>query len=112
MTTLYHVTPFEIWSKKIQKSGLVPRKEKRGIHADSNEKRIYFFDDLATVEDAMVNWFLEEFPDVRYFAVIEVRIPIEVDVFEDPEIAGSFYVSERIPAQNLRLIEKVDAGEE
>lgn len=112
MTTLYHVTPFEMWSKEIRKSGLLPKKVKRGIYADSDEKRIYFFDDLGTVEDAMVNWLVDEFPDVRYFAVIEAQIPLDVDVIEDPEIAGSFYVTGWIPARNLRLVEKVDAGEE
>lgn len=111
-TILYHVAPLEIWSGSIKKSGLLPKKKKRGIYASGDEDRIYFFEDPVTAEDAMMNWFVEEFPGVRYFALIEAEIPEDVEIFEDPEIAGAYFVTERIPARNLSLAEQVDAGEE
>lgn len=110
----YHLTPFETWKKKISKEGLVPRLEKRGIAVDDpSQKRIYLFQDPDTADDALTNWFAEErYPDVRFFALLEVAIPPTVgEVHDDPEIGGSYFVTEPIPPSHVRLVQKVDAGE-
>jgi hypothetical protein len=112
MTTLYHVTPHATWLKHIRKEGLVPQRQKRGIFADSQEPRIYLFEDFDTAYDGLANWLLDEFPDnIRYFAFLEVMVPDD-EVMPDPEIAGSFYVTQAIPPEYIRLAKKVDVGEE
>ncbi len=113
MKTLFHVTPWAVWSKSISKVGLKPLVQKRGKYADDPKQgRVYLFEDIATAQDAMVNWLVDEFPDVRWFALLSVSIPESVEIFEDPEIAGSYYVTEGVPKRGIHLVEKVDAGEE
>lgn len=111
---MFHVTPWSNW-KSIKKQGLVPQLGERGLYADDDagsEPRTYLFEDLLTLNDAMANWFLEKFDDVRWFAILKVQIPETMELFDDPEIAGSFYVTEPIPTQNIILIKKEDAGME
>lgn len=106
---MFHVTPWSNW-KSIKRQGLVPQTGERGIYGDSDEPRIYLFADLPTLEDAMTNWFLDKFEETRWFAILQVRVPDNLELFDDPEIAGSFYVREVIPPQNITLIRKNDAG--
>jgi hypothetical protein len=110
MATLYHVTPHATWLKRIRKDGLVPRREGRGMYADSQEPRIYLFKDADTAHDGLVNWLLEERPTVRWFALLEVDVPDDW-VMPDPEISGSFYVTEAVPPEGVRLVKKIDGGE-
>lgn len=110
MTILYHVTPYTTWLKRIRKDGLVPRREKRGMYADSQDPRIYLFADEDTAEDGLENWLLDEYPSVRWFALLEVDVP-EDWVHEDPEIAGSFYIEHPVPRAGVRLVRKIDGGE-
>ena len=108
---LYHVTPHETWVKRIRKEGLVPRRGKRGFAARApGEKRIYLFADRDTAMDALENWLLEEFPNERWFALLEVDVPARIKVQDDPEIAGSYYVTRVVPPRHVRLVESIDAG--
>ena len=111
MAIFYHVTDHEAWLKFIRKQGLTPRAEKRGRFADGQEPRIYLFVDEATAEDGLLNWLLDEGPGVRWFALLRVDIP-EAELRADPELAGSYYVTQPIPAERLRLVRKIDGGEE
>ena len=112
MALFYHVTAHDAWSTSIRKSGLVPRAEKRGRFADSAaEPRIYLFADEATAEDGLQNWLIEEFEGVRWFALLRVEVPDDW-VRDDPEIAGSYYVTQPIPADRISLARKIDGGEE
>jgi hypothetical protein len=104
------MTPYETWLHEIRKRGLVPKTGRRGILADSVEPRIYLFEDEATAHDGLENWLLDEFPDVRWFAMVEVEVPDEW-IQADPELAGSFYVTQAVPPAGLRLIRKIDGGE-
>lgn len=110
MATLYHVTPHTTWLKHIRKDGLVPRRVKRGIFADSQAPRIYLFADADTAHDALENLLLDEYPSVRWFALLEVDVPDDW-VMPDPEISGSFYVTDVVPPEGIRLVQKIDAGE-
>lgn len=108
--TLFHLTPWRLW-RKIKVQGLIPQQGVRGLYADdSDAARIYLFESLGTLEDAMMNWFMEKFENDRYFAVIQVIVPGDVEIFDDPEIAGSFYVEAPIPVSNIKLLQKVDGG--
>jgi len=110
MAILYHVTPYATWLKHIRREGFVPRTEKRGKFADSNEPRIYFFEDENTAEDGLDNWLVDKFPRVRWFAILEVDVP-DSWLTDDPEVSGSFYVTTPIPPQAVRRVRKIDAGD-
>lgn len=109
----YHVTPYDVWKNQVSKEGLIPRVEKRGIHADDPfQKRIYLFENPDTADDALDNWIVDWYPTVRWFAVLEIAIPPSIrEVHDDPELAGSYFVTGRIPPEYIRLLQKVDAGE-
>lgn len=109
MTILYHVTPHATWLNHIRHDGLTLRREKRGRYADSQDHRIYLFEDENTAEDGLENWLLDEYPNIRWFALLEVDVP-EAWVHEDPEIAGSLYIEHPVPAEGVRLVRKIDAG--
>ena len=110
MTILYHVTPHATWLNHIRHEGLTLRREKRGRFADSQDPRIYLFENEDTATDGLENWLLDEYPKVRWFALLQVNVP-EKWVHEDPEIAGSFYVEHSIPRAGVRLVRKIDGGE-
>lgn len=108
---LYHVTPWDNVSQ-IRKRGLLPKRIKRGVFArDPDEPRVYLFVDLDTAEDAMVNWLLDEYEKERFFGIIQVDLPDDAPVNEDPEVAGSVYLVDPIPARFISGIEKINAGE-
>lgn len=112
MRTFYHVTPYDVWSKSISKVGLKPLSKKRGLYADDPKQgRIYLFESKDTAEDAMQNWLVDEFPNVRWFALLRVSVPESAEIFEDQEIVGSYYVVNGIPKRNIKLVQKIDAGE-
>jgi hypothetical protein len=107
---LYHVTPTSN-VRSIKKRGLVPRLVKRGVYADGSfSKRVYFFVDRDTAEDALMNWIVDVFPRTRYFAVLGIALPSHYEVYEDPEISGALYGSRQVPPLFIRSVEIVDAG--
>jgi hypothetical protein len=109
---LIHVAPLVTWEKHVRKEGLVPRLGHRGCTVDDpHEPRTYFFADRGTAEDGMANWLLDLHPRVRRFAIIEAAVPRR-DVHDDPEISGSFYTTRPVPPARLRLLEKLDVGED
>lgn len=107
---LYHVTPYATWTDQIRKVGLVPQRERRGQFAENDAGRIYLFEDEATAIDGLTNWLLDEFPDVRWFALLEIDVP-RVWLNDDPEIAGSYFIEHPVPPQGVRLVRKIDGGE-
>lgn len=111
MPKLYHVTPYKNW-RKIKTAGLLPKRGKRGMYVDDpNEPRIYLFESPETADDAMTNWLVDWYPEDRYFAIIEVTLPLVAQVYEDPELAGSYYVTKMILPKQMKLFKKQDAGE-
>jgi hypothetical protein len=106
---LYHVAPYDTWIKQIRKEGLVPQAKKRGLYSDSDEPRVYLFEDADTALDALANWLLDEYDDVRWFALLEVDVP-KGWLHEDPEIAGSYYVRHPVHRESVRIVKKIDGG--
>ena len=111
MPTLYHVTPYKNW-KKVKKHGLLPRAGRRGFAADDpDEPRIYLFESPETADDAMTNWLVDEYPEDRFFALIQVEVYGTSRIYDDPEVAGSYFVLTPLAPGQLKLYSKVDAGE-
>jgi len=78
------------------------------MYADGKEARIYLFEDENTAEDGLANWLIDEFPKVKWFALLEVDVPDDW-VHDDPEIAGSYYIEHPVPVEGLRLVRKMEA---
>ena len=104
LASFYHAAPGSR-VEAIQKSGLEPRREKRGLGAASGEPAIYFFGDLATAEDAVSNWLMDEWLETETEAVVfECRLPVNT-VIPDPELSGSYiYIGSAIPPEQLKIV--------
>src|SRR6266566_3436548 len=104
LASFYHAAPGSR-VEAIQKSGLEPRREKRGLGAASDQPAIYFFRDLATAEDAVSNWLMDEWPETETEAVVfECRLP-DNTVIPDPELSGSYlYIGSAIPPEQLKIV--------
>ena len=104
LESFYHAAPGSR-VETIQKCGLEPRREKRGLGAASDQPAIYFFRDLATAEDAVSNWLMDEWPETETEAVVfECRLPDNA-VIPDPELSGSYiYIGSAIPPEQLKIV--------
>jgi hypothetical protein len=104
---VYHIAPGSK-SEIIQLTGLQPKAFKRGFYAGDREPAIYFFEDLATAEDGVVNWLADEWPPSETTAaVFEVEIPND-QLEPDPEIAGSYRSKLAVEPNRLRLVNTWD----
>jgi len=110
MAIHYHLTtPDKV--EQIEKNGLQPRIEKRGVYADGSKPGIYLFSDLITADDALTNWLADEmtgYTQAVAFAVNTDGIPLE----DDPELAGSFIARQPISPERLSVVKTFDLGEE
>ena len=104
MRTWFHVTSASA-AKKIQKEGLTLQRIRRGKFATSQiEERVYVFQDLATAEDAVVNWLGDLLPEDEGIVIFAVDLPAGTVLHEDPELAGSFYLLEPVPSTQLHVV--------
>jgi len=106
----YHVTTLENW-EKIRRFGLIPRiGNKTQLYRYLSEGRIYFFNSIEEAEDGLVNWIVDRYPEAEdseepFFSILEVKIPNDVEIFEDPELPlSAVYVIEKIPPFNIRFL--------
>lgn len=80
---LYHVTPTEN-IPSIKDNGLIPQIGPLSEMADEKIPRIYFFNDLATVEDAVMNWLGNHLEDVygedTELTLITLNIPDNISL--------------------------------
>lgn len=109
---MIHVMPSRNEANTLR-HGLTPSTMSRGLEDISYKgDAIYLFEDYDTMEDGLVNWMLEreEFEADQFFTVFEVVIPEGVEVHDDPEIAGSYYVTDPIPPDNIEKVERLDVG--
>lgn len=75
MNRYYHVTPYSNLDSIIRK-GLIPQigplsKKQQELHA-----AVFLFNNEISAEDAIVNWYGDEFDEDTKLAIIQVNIPI------------------------------------
>ena len=108
--TVYHAAPGSR-AEAIQREGLQPRIEKRGIHAADKVPAVYFFDGIDSAEDALVNWLADEWDEAETEAVVFSTDLPESELEPDPEIAGAYRVTRPIPPEQLKVIARWPLGE-
>lgn len=86
--TLYHVTT-RVALPSILKGGLIPSLDKRGKGYENEPPAIYLFNTLADLEDGVVNWLGDCFPEDVELIALEVSLPPEINPVEDPELPGA-----------------------
>lgn len=102
--TFYHVSLSENLSSIMDK-GLIPsigeRSKKLGEHAC-----VFLFPSRESAEDGVDQWIGDEFDDEQPLALIEVVLPIEIEVFKTADIDWEFYTKMTIPAECLSVLSR------
>ena len=76
MRTFYHITPAQNLAG-IMETGLVPQLGERSLMQGEEIPAVFLFEELNTVQDALLAWFLEYFPESAELALL--RVTPEVD---------------------------------
>jgi len=100
--TCYHVTPKK-YLEKILNEGLKPKIGERAEFAGEKEKRIYLFEHIDDMENALCNWLGEYYePDVEELYILKVNT-------ENHTLHRHFFelqVYEPIPPENITILSK------
>ncbi len=72
--TFYHVTTKHNWNL-IKKQGLIPKIGERAEKIPEDKPKIYMFTDINSMEDALQNWLLDEFPEDEPLVVLKIKLP-------------------------------------
>jgi len=106
-----HIAPWSKW-KDLSRSGLSPSQDKMGVYRKGAHDKVHLLrNEMAAVEDIMTNYFVDEYPRTRYFAIIEVHPPEGVRVLPDPDFMNTFFTMAHLPPGSLRLVQKLDVGD-
>lgn len=83
---LFHLTN-ALLIPQILQEGLRPEQGKRSRQCET-EKAIFLFTSMASLEDAVLNWFAEEVSEEVPLGVLKVTIPEswEKNIFIDPNV--------------------------
>lgn len=82
--TYFHITSQSNWLK-IQKQGLVPKKQKRGQGFEETQPAIYLFNTKEEACDGFCNWLEDCFDEAEEIVLLEVHISSD-RVEPDPEL--------------------------
>lgn len=74
MVPYYHITPYKNIDS-IMRQGLVPQIGNRSTKQQEEHPAVFLFNDRVSVEDAIMNWYGDEFDDGTKFAVIQIHLP-------------------------------------
>lgn len=101
--TYYHVTP-AVNLSKIRKEGLKVYRGER-TKKMSDESALYAFNDLVSLEDALVNWLGDEFNEEQTLAILRIDLPEgEFDVSQTEHAGFEFKIKEDIPPKYIRFV--------
>ena len=107
--TLYHVTTLDNLNSIIR-NGLVPNIGDRSKKLGETESRIYFFGSLDDVNDALMNWLLDEFSEDTKLVLLQVKIPNDVSITKEDD-QFEYSTKDRIDSKYIKILSK-DLGEE
>jgi hypothetical protein len=99
---LYHLTPTRN-IRSIMQNGLIPRIGRRARLLGESTPAIYLFPSIEDAEDALEQWYGNEFSDNTRLALLAVNIPPGAT-----EIAGAGYeriFTTPIPPQQIKIID-------
>ena len=72
----WHVTSLES-VPSILRNGLIPRIGPRSSEAGETEPGVYLFPTYEAVEDALMNWLGDQFPDDANLVLLRIRLPYD-----------------------------------
>ena len=100
--TFYHVTETKN-VPAILKNGLLPSKGPRSETLGEPESRIYLFKRYIDLEDAMMNWLGDEFPEESEdFSVLSIVLPKGFPISNE-EVEWEYSTKQPIPKEYIRL---------
>lgn len=105
---VYHVTPISNL-KKIQTSGLLPRRGPRARRLGEKNDAIYTFPSLTDVEDALGGWLGNEFSEDARLALLAVKLPEGVRTQSD--VGYEQAILDPIAPENIRVLSRDLFGE-
>lgn len=103
----FHVTPIENLESILQ-NGLLPMLGERSIDCNENKKAIYLFHSIADMDNALLNWLGECFPEDIDLAILQIDVPDGFSVITEKDSNGDdFFESvclEPIPVDYISAI--------
>lgn len=103
----FHVTPIENLESILQ-NGLLPMIGERSIECNEHQKAIYLFHSISDMDNALLNWLGECFPDDIGLAILQIDIPDEFPIVTEKDSNGDdFFESiclEPIPVDYISAI--------
>lgn len=99
---LFHLTNAFLIPQILQE-GLRPEQGKRSRQCET-EEAIFLFTSMASLEDAVLNWFAEEVNDEVPLGVLKVTIPEswEKNIFIDPNVGYEAVCKVPIPPEFIQ----------
>lgn len=104
----YHVTLTKNWPS-IQKSGLIPKKEKRGKGFEDGPEAVYLFNTEDEAEDGTANWLGDLYDEDEELSLLKVSVPLDspIRIEPDQELDLSASVAlDPIPAKMIAIKRK------
>jgi hypothetical protein len=99
----YHVTCTRT-VPSILRRGLEPKIGPRSRKMGESLEAVYLFPDRDTVDDALMNWLGDEFPDDAASTMLEVSVPADARLIESPA-EFELVVADRIQPDLIRVLD-------
>ena len=103
----FHVTPMENLEGILQ-NGLQPMIGERSIDCNENKKAIYLFHSISDMDNALLNWLGECFPEDIDLAILQIDVPDGFPITTEKDSNGDdFFESvclEPIPVDYISAI--------
>lgn len=102
--TFYHVTPTDNLAS-IMSEGLVPSVGDRSKKLGENAC-VFLFPSREDAEDGVDQWMGDDFDDEQPIALLEVTVPLEIEIFKTADIDWEFYTKVTIPPECLTILSR------
>ncbi len=99
--TFFHITLAENLSS-IMEHGLQPTVGDRSKQL-KERSAIFLFRTQNDAHDALMGWMGEQFDEDSVFALLEVMVPVEIEIHTSDKLDWEVFVREPIPAQCLKI---------
>lgn len=102
--TFYHVTVSENL-ESIMEKGLVPSVGERSEQLGEGAS-IFLFPSQEDAEDAVANWLGDQFDEDTAFALLEIYIPVEIEIHRSENVDWEVSVHDPIPPNCIKVLSK------
>ena len=99
---LYHLTPARN-IPALGRQGLIPRHGVRAKRFGEPRPAIYCFASMDDLDEGLVNWLADEFPETTRLALLEIDLP---DTLAWERVAFEIQVFDPIPPAAIRIVSR------